>query len=351
MRQKSTEIAPVENIILPSAEEDFCIYRLPQQKDFYFIKGKLEEISTSMHTSAFIVRPFEGAKIYSIAGFPQKIASLARLNFTWVFSKSKIGHVGSDKAAYLQLIQKALHEIEEGIFEKVVISDTRYFDFNSKTHLLNLFEKIAEQYPNAFVYLLNTNAFGCWLGASPELLLSASDRNIETLALAGTKSANSQNDFTDKEINEQKLVSDYICKKLEGISKNIEIEGPEIRFAGHLKHLATKFYALAKDDSSYLEIAEKLHPTPAVCGSPSSLAYDFIIENEGYPRELYTGYVGILEENKAQLFVNLRCMQLYENQVIFYGGGGIVKGSVPEQEFSEIEQKIYTLMQFFQQSS
>ena len=104
-----------------------------------------------------------------------------------------------------------------------------------------------------------------------------------------------------------------------------------------------------------------LHPTPAVCGLPKLAAKAFILENEHYNREFYTGFLGELNfeirigprsgkrniENRAytmirkstQLFVNLRCMQLQENKGVIYVGGGITKTSNPVSEWEETVSK------------
>ena len=97
-------------------------------------------------------------------------------------------------------------------------------------------------------------------------------------------------------------------------------------------------------------LINKLHPTPAVCGLPKEEAKDFILKNEGYHREFYTGFLGELnmpaeegiKDNKStSLFVNLRCMKIQphskggNNSAIVYIGGGITKDSDPENEWKE----------------
>ena len=79
-----------------------------------------------------------------------------------------------------------------------------------------------------------------------------------------------------------------------------------------------------------------VHPTPAVCGLPKNEAKVFILENEGYDREFYTGFFGELNlKGSSNLFVNLRCMQVLKNQLALYIGGGITIDSIPEKEWEE----------------
>ena len=104
-----------------------------------------------------------------------------------------------------------------------------------------------------------------------------------------------------------------------------------------------------------------MHPTPAVCGLPKGSAKQFILKHEAYNREFYTGFLGELNcettiaprsgrrniENRAyaitrnstQLYVNLRCMQLKNQQAIIYVGGGITESSNAESEWEETVSK------------
>jgi isochorismate synthase len=83
-------------------------------------------------------------------------------------------------------------------------------------------------------------------------------------------------------------------------------------------------------------LIDALHPTPAVCGLPKESAKEFILENEGYDRSFYTGFLGELSvENRSNLFVNLRCMQVKDATYYIYIGGGITSASVPEKEWEE----------------
>ena len=103
------------------------------------------------------------------------------------------------------------------------------------------------------------------------------------------------------------------------------------------------------------------NPTPAVCGLPKDAAKQFILNNENYNREFYTGFLGELNmktqqkarlgkrniENRAytytkrstQLYVNLRCMQLKGNKAMVYVGGGITQSSIAEREWEETVSK------------
>src|SRR5690606_31528760 len=99
-------------------------------------------------------------------------------------------------------------------------------------------------------------------------------------------------------------------------------------------------------------IIKALHPTPAVCGMPKEIARDFLIQKEGYDRKYYAGYLGELNCNVEQntndesdLYVNLRCMEIEENNINIYVGCGVTKDSNPESEFIETVNKSSTMKQ------
>ena len=86
------------------------------------------------------------------------------------------------------------------------------------------------------------------------------------------------------------------------------------------------------------------HTTPAVCGLPKDESKAFILKNENYDRRFYTGFLGELNmENKTDLFVNLRCAEIFDSQANLYVGCGITKDSVPEKEWQESVNKSVTM--------
>jgi isochorismate synthase len=210
---------------------------------------------------------------------------------------------------------------------------------------------LCKKYPSAFVYLLNTAESGCWAGASPEMLLCADNQTARTVAIAGTQitteKALNEYRWTTKEIEEQAIVSDFVKQTL----KNAKVEKFEktAEFncqAGNLIHLKTAFSFSAKQLKHRGKFLSILHPTPAVCGYGKRAAQDFIAANEKHLRKYYSGFLGILNfDNRTDLFVNLRCAQIIENQIVLYAGAGITAQSVPENEWLETENKLQTLLQ------
>ena len=93
-------------------------------------------------------------------------------------------------------------------------------------------------------------------------------------------------------------------------------------------------------------LIDRLHPTPAVGGYPKQLALDWLSKNENLDRSLYTGFVGMLGPKEVELFVTLRCVQLFSGGFTLYAGCGVNAGSDPEIEWDETTAKMELLRRF-----
>ena len=140
----------------------------------------------------------------------------------------------------------------------------------------------------------------------------------------------------------------YINDILLKFCDNIKSDGPHAIKAGNVTHLATYFSGKLKPEyrKNYMPILRDLHPTPAVCGIPLDISRDFLLQHENFDRSLYSGFLGPISESKADIFVNLRCMQVFSKYALLYAGAGIVAGSIPENEWLETEEKMNTLLKF-----
>lgn len=252
------------------------------------------------------------------------------------------------------MTQTAIHEIESGKMFKVVLA--RYIDLERKVSFdpYRFYNTIRKEYPRAFSYLIYTPKHGLWIGATPEKLIGVNhDTGIFTTdSLAGTQPIGSRSveevGWTMKEIEEQAMVSRYIvdCFKKIRLREFDEI-GPKTVQAANLAHLKTEFsvdMGETRAENLGSIMLDLLHPTSAVCGFPRKTAMDFIKRNEGFNRELYSGFLGPVHiRNQTNLYVNLRCMRVYGNKIRLFAGAGITKDSIPNKEFLETNHKINTL--------
>ena len=248
---------------------------------------------------------------------------------------------------YLQKLEKAIEIIKQNNLPKLVISRPIAKEISS-INLEETYQLLCKKYPNTLCYLLISDE-EIWIGATPEILGKFNKKTHEffTMSLAGTLPINEE--WSEKEIEEQKPVTHYISEILKKYVTLSEVEESETynHISGNIKHLRTDFTAKI-DDNKLEELIEELHPTPAVCGIPKDFCKEKIIEIEQYNREFYAGYIKIETEEEIYYFVNLRCAKIYKNQVIAFAGGGITALSSPEKEWRETELKSQAILHHLQ---
>lgn len=267
------------------------------------------------------------------------------MNVNGLFGSEVIGP-DSEKLRddHLQKVKQCINEIKSGNLDKVVITreelwEAKNVDFSA------IFKDLVNSYDDAFVYIWFHPLVGMWIGATPEMLVEKDDEFIHSTAIAGTRDIEDKSEWGHKEIQEQKLVSDYVVDIFEkNLLSSTREFGPETVKAGRLEHLKTDITGELSSSSNINYLINSLHPTPAVCGLPLAEAKEFINDTEGYSRDFYTGFLGELNiENHTELYVNLRCLQVVKEGVKFFVGGGITAESKAENEWNETVSKSKTL--------
>ena len=248
------------------------------------------------------------------------------------------------------LVAKSVAAIKGGSFDKLVVSRRETVQ-PENVDIVAIFKKMLQAYPMAFRYCFYHPDSGLWMGATPEQLLKVENRTLHTVALAGTQLYRGGGTvvWQEKEKQEQRFVTDYITASLQDFTIDIRTTEPYTFKAGNIVHIKTDISAELKSDTSLDKIIAALHPTPAVCGLPKDQAHRFLLQNEGYDREFYSGYLGEINmdiatgQTKTDLFVNLRCMKIEEGNAHLYIGCGITKDSDPTNEFLETVNKSMTM--------
>jgi isochorismate synthase len=300
----------------------------------------------------FVFAPFNGDYLPYI---PQNESQVyvEKVSFS-DFYVTPVKHFTTDeitKNNFENLVKKGIAEIQIGTFQKVVLSRkeiVKIADFDCET----IFKKLLSNYPSAFNYCFFHPKIGLWIGASPEQLLRVNHEEITTVALAGTQVFNLTEDviWESKEIAEQQFVTDFITNSLKNYTDEVFISAPYTAKAGNILHIKTDIKAKLANRKNLRTVIQALHPTPAVCGLPKETTKSFIINNEGYDREYYSGFLGELNVDLAtfktelsDLFVNLRCMKIVVDFAELYMGCGITSDSNPEKEFFETVNKSMTM--------
>jgi len=259
------------------------------------------------------------------------------------------------KEEYILQIRESIESIKKGSFEKVVLSRVKSVKGNFTERLPAIFETLCATYPNAFVYLFYVNG-QCWTGATPEPFVCSSLEGLKTVSLAGTRPYSEKNlnisNWNNKELKEQEYVTLHIEKILKKFNiPNFTKNGPYVAQAGNVLHLRTDFTFPVNTIGKRLpSLIASLHPTPAVCGMSTGKAMDFIQNAEKHDRGYYAGFLGPVGfSDGIRLYVNLRCLKVFDDRLVLYIGGGITLDSVPEEEWEETEIKAETLLSVLKQ--
>lgn len=310
-------------------------FQFPFDEKIYSTDEKYEIHPIEFHS-------FDNAEIKNFKG---KIVEISKEDFSKLHINSAILHdeeiiyKAENKEEYLKKLEDVIAIIKRNKLPKLVLSRRKMIrNFNS-LDLIKSFSNLCLNYPNAFKYVF-FDGKDSWIGAFSEVLgkFNKTTKEFETMSLAGTIPVHEN--WSQKEIEEQKPVSDYIRNILQQYDFENTLKESETydHISGNIKHLKTDFKLKITPENLDMIIRE-LHPTPAVCGIPKDFCADQIGKTEKFPRELYAGYIKIETEHHIQFFVNLRCAKLYKNAVHLFVGGGITAESSPEKEWNETELK------------
>ncbi len=308
----------------------FFLYSLPHTNFFYFISnqnsGKFKILFKSFLSDQKFTIEFDQREMVQFEELQNFCGNIALPKNTQLIYEL-------DSTSYVEKLSRLIEEMKIKEVDKVVFSRIISKDFS--IDLAKTLLKLKINNPNTLVYLAQSGT-ETWMGATPEILLSETENYFQTMSLAGTLPIDQE--WTNKEIEEQQMVTHYIASQLQKLNVEFTVSPLENLEQGNFKHLV-QYFQIEKDEVSFQKIIEYLHPTPAVCGVPKEEALALISEFENYNRQYYTGYIHIENEDENQAFVNLRCAQLFENQQHIYVGGGITQDSNPSKEWKETELK------------
>jgi isochorismate synthase len=254
-----------------------------------------------------------------------------------------------EKSEYLNKVNDLINILNESDLDKLVYSRTKTIEGKGISHAVEMFKQLESEHDNAFVFFVNITGEISWIGASPELLLSMDEDGMHTMALAGTQACIENDDIMDKvwdnkDIKEQKYVSDYISSQLDSLSCSYDKGRVKTVKAGNICHLQS-LYNIDTEDENFWHIIKALHPTPAVCGMPVKEAAKLIDEIETHDRAYYSGFLGPMNIfSNTGMYVNLRSARLCVNRVNLYVGGGITADSNAHKEWEETEMKSKTII-------
>lgn len=253
---------------------------------------------------------------------------------------------------FQQAVAAAVERIRAGTLGKVVLARDLRAQAPEPIDARVLLRRLAGRFPSCY-------AFACagLVGATPELLIRRTGQRIESLVLAGT-TARGATPAADrargarllasaKDREEHRYAADMVRDALAPLCAELDVPAdPELLTLPNLLHLASPVHGRLDRERSVLDVVAALHPTPAVCGTPTDLALDLIRELEAMDRGRYAGPVGWVDaRGDGEWGIALRSAQLDGTGARLFAGCGIVADSDPAAELAEAQTK-FRVMQY-----
>ncbi len=317
----------------------FALYCLPGESDPVFCMaedGRTED--NPIFKNGFVLATFDGSSLF----IPSELEAPPAPD-AWEEIERIPQEAPTSREKYASLFQLYTGFIRSGEVRKIVLARTADTETAPGFSACQAFLTACEQNPNAFKALVHTPRHGTWIFCTPEQLVTGSGNSWHTMALAGTRIPNLL-PWDAKNKREQALVTDFVREILTPLADELEESPLENLRAGRIEHLCTRF-PWKMPPGRMLQLLEQLPPTPAVCGSPVADARALLQQYPDIERSCYAGYLGPWGNGSVQLYVSLRCMQVFPTFCRLYAGGGLMPDSDEEQEWLETENKMACMRQ------
>jgi isochorismate synthase len=257
-------------------------------------------------------------------------------------------------AAWRESVSEAVGAIRAGALEKVVLARSVSVRTDIPAHPFDLVSQLRSGYPYSFTFGWQEGD-SVFVGASPELLVSRTGLEISTNPLAGS-AARGRDDQEDiglghaltasgKDQREHVFVVEDIRARLAPLTDELVVPRPILRKFPTVQHLSTEISGLLSETRSVVELADVLHPTPAVGGTPRDESLLFLDKIEEIDRGWYAGGIGWCDPaGDGEVAVALRCGLLRGSTAYLYAGAGIVADSDPDEELFETRLKFRPML-------
>lgn len=253
------------------------------------------------------------------------------------------------------IVGRCVELIRSGEVHKVVLARDLFATAAEAIDLRTVLAHLIERYPMTWTYLVDG-----LVGATPELLVRVADGLVTSRVLAGTISVDP--DHTDplakaaqlarspKDLGEHEFAVESVAQALQPFCRAMNVpDAPSVLPLPNVLHLATDITGVAEDDASSLRLAAALHPSAAVCGTPTHLARDTINAIEGMDRGRYAGPVGWVDaQGDGEWAIALRGGHVTADapeRIRLFAGAGIVADSEPSAELDETRAKFLPMLQ------
>ncbi len=252
-----------------------------------------------------------------------------------------------EDTVWIRRAGRAIEAIRAGRLEKVVLTRRMVMAADREFEPTPILRRLEPLHGDCTLFSFSGNAMTI-LGATPERLVRLSNGHVRSDVLAGTHPPSGGNRLLEspKDIHEHRLVVDAVLSGLTPVCSQLTSPTePRIRNLSSLQHLWTPVEGRARSGVTLLDLVARLHPTPAVGGSPHRVAMDWLAREGDCRLGWYTGGVGwVSPDGDGEVSVVLRCAVLTGNRATLSAGAGIVADSDPKTEWQETELKMRPML-------
>jgi menaquinone-specific isochorismate synthase len=268
-------------------------------------------------------------------------------------------HYPMNEQQWAQTINAAVAQMKYGPLKKVVFSRVCEIRRSTDIDLKGALVYLGRHYDDCFLFFFEPQPGHAFLGASPELLVSVNGDVLATMGLAGSTrrgDTTAEDDALAQELlastkdrYEHALVVQAIESRLAGLTETLDVPAePTVYRLSNIQHLYTPICGRlrAAHTNGVLPLVDRLHPTPAMGGSPRVLALEAIRAAEPVPRGWYAAPIGWIDHRLDGAFaVGIRSAVCQGRRAWLYAGAGIVADSIPEREWQETALKFRPMLE------
>jgi menaquinone-specific isochorismate synthase len=263
-------------------------------------------------------------------------------------------HVSAgDPESWHSAVGNAISHIAAGEIDKVVLARSVEAEASLPVDVRALLEPLASTYPTCWTFHVDG-----LIGATPELLARVDRGLVTSRVLAGTirPTGDEVADLahaaalarSSKDREEHEYAVESITRVLAEHCSSFNVpEAPSVIHLPNVMHLASDVTGVLADATTSLELVAALHPSAAVCGTPTDAAAALLRELESCDRGRYSGPVGWMDATgDGEWCIALRAAEISRedpSRLRIFAGCGIVAASDPDAEWAESEAKLEPL--------
>jgi len=255
-----------------------------------------------------------------------------------------------DEAAWHTAVSAAVAAIGTGEVNKVVLARAVEARADGPLDVRSVLARLAAEYPMCWTFHVDG-----MVGATPELLARVDHGLVTSRVLAGTirMTGDEMGDLaragalarSSKDREEHEYAVGSVTQVLAAHCTSVNVpDEPSVLHLPNVMHLATDITGALSQPVGALDLVRELHPSAAVCGTPTLAAARVIDRLEGLDRGRYAGPVGWIDAaGDGEWCIALRCAEINRNdpaRLRLFAGCGIVAASDPASEWAESEAKL-----------